>query len=675
MVAALLLPVGITTAADPASALPKEGDPITVEIAGQEPLNPVPGGAITFRGSITNSSDRTVEDLQVLLRVSSEPLGSRSEVNAVTDLTTSRRGVTISSTLTAVADELAAGTTAPFSITAPTSALPLGINGVYAFFVEARAASIGSFDTAIPVTWFPHPEELTPSRIVAASELRAPVDLTANNVLVSSTLLSSMANGGPLSNVATAGASAGASGIPISWLIDPAVTEAAVRLTDGSASFAASVSDVGAAKDSVAAWLRLVEEGASAVTSRTYLAPYAEVDASGVIDAGQLGLLDQSIAASPQAASAALPRQIEGLIAIPPGGNTSAGTLSAYAQRGVRQVVLASSALPTAQSLSYTPSGVAEVALPDGTTVTAIIPDDRLTAGLARPAATPAEQFRLQQGILADAAMISLELPLSSRTVVLLPEQGLNLAPGPYAGVLTALSQAPYTQLVDLPALLSPDVPRVGRNLALDPVDSDRLTTEYLSPIPGIEARLTAFSGVTVDPLAFESDFRAAILRSSSAHWRDDIARGQALLASVETDLTVEEQKVTTVSTGTVTFSGNVGNLPLTISNELDQAVEVGVLLQADPAVRLTFTPPGLVLIDAAKRVSIEIPVEVYGSGPLPVSVILTDRDGRPFITTGDLVIKSTATSMVAAAVAVVGAVTLVAMIVLRFRRKGTDQL
>ena len=92
--------------------------------------------------------------------------------------------------------------------------------------------------------------------------------------------------------------------------------------------------------------------------------------------------------------------------------------------------------------------------------------------------------------------------------------------------------------------------------------------------------------------------------------------RGERLLTTIDSELAPEEGKVTTVSTGSVTFSGNSGQLPLTISNGLDQAVEVGVLLQADPSVRLSFTPPGLVIVDAGKRASIEVSVEVYGTGP-----------------------------------------------------------
>jgi len=125
------------------------------------------------------------------------------------------------------------------------------------------------------------------------------------------------------------------------------------------------------------------------------------------------------------------------------------------------------------------------------------------------------------------------------------------------------------------------------------------------------------------------------------------------------------------VSTGTVTFSGNSGNLPLTISNGLDQAVEVGVLLEAEPSIRLAYAPPDMALVDAGRRVSVEIPVEVYGTGPLPVSVILTDRDGNAFISTGDLVIRSAATTMAAAVVAIVGAVAFLILVVWRFRKNG----
>lgn len=675
---AALLTISITVAilggaGGPAAALPREGDPIVVEVTSIEPQNPVPDGTVTLRGTVTNRSGLTVEDLDVLLRVSSEPLGSRSEVASVTDLTTARSGITQSFTLTDVADSLAPSSAAPYSISVETNDLPLGGNGVYAFFVEARSPSVGSFDTAIPITWFPSAAGLQPSRIVVTAPIAAPVDLSANGTLLSPTLTSSMAPGGSLYALAAANATAGDRGVPVSWLVDPAVADAAARLASGSAAFPGTVTDPGAARDVVATWLDAVVHGAAAEGATTLVTPFAAVDASALLDASMPELLQGAIDAAPEAAAEAK-ISAAGLIAVPPGGNTTSTTLNAYAAAAVRYVRLDHATAPPEDTLSYTPSGVMPIPLADGNSITAVFPDSALTDDLRRPAATPAEQLRMRQGLLADAAMITLELPISARTVVLEPPPDLAMDAEVYAGVLTALAEAPYVELVGLPALSEPDVPTVRRQLQLDEVDSQRLSAAYLEPIPGIEQRLDAFGAVTVDPLAFEVDYQSAIMRSVSGAWRDDLVAGQALLASVEQDLSAEEKKVTTVSTGTVTFSGSSGNLPLTISNDLDQAVEVGVLLQADPAVRLTFTPPDLVLVEAGKRVSIEIPVQIYGSGPLPVSVILTDRDGRPFITTGDLVIQSTAASMIAGAIAIIGAVAFLGLILWRFRRKGAAE-
>lgn len=656
-----------------AQALPTDdGDPLLVEVTGYDPVNPAPDGSITVTGQVTNRSQRDVKDLTALLRVSGEPLNSRSEVVAVTNQTTSRRGVGVESTATGVAGQLAPAATATVTVTAPVAALPLGANGVYAFFLEVRS-SAGSQRTAFPVPWFPAPETLNPSRIVVLNPIRAAVDLTAENTLQSQRLLTSMSSGGPLYDYAAAGARAAAANVPITWLIDPAVSTAALYLASGQATPPADAGDPDAARAAARDWLQTVSAGSSAPSALTYVTPYAEVDAAALISADIADLVGQSVSGAQPAAAASLPVR-NGLLAAPPQGNAGTGTLTAYAQAGVTSAILDEAVLPPARRLAYTPSGVAAVPLDGGAETTAIIPDSGLSRALQRPAATPAERFRLQSGLLAEAAMITLELPLSSRTVVMLPASGTPIPPDIYADLLTALNRAPYIRLAPLPALFEPEVPRVERRLTAVAPEPPPLSQTYLAPVPPLQQRLDAFGDITVDPLAFEQDYRAAILRSASANWRPDTERGSRLLASVGDDLAVQEQKVTTVSTGNVTFTGSTGTLPLTISNQLDQAVDVQVVLEADPAVRLTYTPPGLVRVDAGKRVSIEVPVEVFGNGPLPVSVILSDREGRPFLITANLVIRATGASVVAGIVAVLGAVALLVLVLWRFRRKGADR-
>lgn len=667
---ALLLSTG--PIAPRASAQQQDSEPVLVEVTAATPLSPAPDGTITVEGLVSNRSDRTLSNIQALLRVSGDPLRNRSEVVAVADLTTPRRGVAVEATITDVAPELAPAASAPITVTAPVAALPLGRNGVYAFFLEVRS-SAGRFTTSFPLPWFPAPDAIDPSRIVVMNPIRAAVDLTATGTLQSDALTASMEPGGPLYSYAAAGAAAAAAGVPITWLIDPAVTAAASDVASGSAGFADPRADPTAARAQADDWLQRLSAGSSAPSAWTYLTPYAEVDATAVIEAGMPNLLQEAIRSGPDAAAASVPVR-NGMLGAPPAGNAGAAALQAYADAAVSNVVLSEAVLPPTKTLTYTPSGVAAVSLADGAETTAIIPDNGLGLALQRPAATAAERFRLQAGILAEAAMLTLELPISSRTVVMLPPADAVIPPDVYAGVLTALNEAPYISLVGLPALLEPDVPRVDRLLQPVVADPPPLSGSYLAPIPPLESRLGAFEAVTVEPPTFAPDFRAALLRGASANWRADLDRGSALLDSIDTDLSSLEQQVTTVSTGSVTFTGSTGTLPLTISNGLQQAVDVGVVLQADPAFRLTYTPPGLVQIGAGKRVSIEIPVEVFGSGPLPVSVLLTDRDGRPFIETGDLVIRATAASRIAALVVLVGAVALLVLVFWRFRRKGAEQ-
>lgn len=666
-----LLGAWLTTAAPQAMALPEAGDPLLVEVTSYAPLNPAPDGTITVQGLVANRSDRDVSDLQALLRVSGEPLSSRSEVAAVTDLNTSRRGVAVESTLTNVARTLAPEVVAQVSVTAPLSALPLGRNGVYAMFLEVRS-SAGSYSTAFPMPWFPAADAVNPSRLVVLSPIRSAVDLTAGNALQSDHLLRTIQPGGGLYDIAAGGAQAAAAGVPFTWLIDPAVTAAATDIAAGQATLPGPGSSPQAAAASAAAWLQTVAAGAAAGSTLTYVTPYAEVDATAVIAAGMPDLLQQSVSGASEAATASLPIR-NGLIAAPPLGNTDADTMRAYARAGVQMMVIRDAVLPPEQRLAYTPSGVSTVPLGDGAEVNAIIPDTGLAEALQRPTVTAADQFRFQAGILADMAMITLELPLSSRTVVMLPPSDADIPADAYAALLAALNQAPYARMAALPALFEPEVPRVPRRVAAVTAVPPPLSTAYLAPIPPIEQRLGAFATVTAEPLLFEQDYRAALLRSASGNWRSRPDQGSALLAAVGGELTSQEQKVTTVSTGTVTFTGATGTLPLTISNGLTQAVDVGVLLESDPAVRLNYTPPGLVRVEAGRRVSVEIPVEVFGTGPLPVSVVLTDREGRPFIATGDLIIRSTGASVAAALVTILGAVALAILVFWRFRRRGTD--
>lgn len=654
----------------PAAAISSSPGPLQVQLTGLDPAAPAPGGTVSIVGSVVNTTDRPAREVSVVLRVSPTPLVSRAEVAAVLAQTTTRRGQAVPSTRAALAAELAPGAAAPFRITVPTQELPWQGNGVYALFVQA-AADVGSAAAAVPVPWLPAPQDVVPSGVAVVNPLLAPVDLTASGALLTDTLPRSMAPGGRLAALADAGAAAAAAGVPISWLVDPAVMAAAQGMADGTATFA----DGGGAGllQQVRQWLATVEAARAAPGASNATTGYGQVDATAVLRADEAELLDDSLALASSAGSGAAEPDastaVDLITPLPP-GTADPSAIDGLASRGAGTVVLSQDVAPPVQPQPFTPSGIGRWELAAGS-LAAVIPDPVLQQALEAASGSDSERFAARQSVLADLAMITLELPTSPRIVVLMPPPGAAPPADWYSALLQDLGRVPFIRPVGLPALLDPAAPAPQRTLVPTP-DAAALPVDYLAPVPALQQRLAAFADVVVGPLAFADDYRTALARSASIQWRPAQPLGSRLLAAIGDDLSGQEAKVTTISSGNVTLTGSSGILPLTLSNNLEQDVEVGVLLEGDPAIRLNFIPPALTVVGAGRRDVVEIPVEVFGTGPLPVSVTLIDRNGRPFITTGDLELRATAANRIAAGFAAVGGAMLLGMVVWRFRKRGS---
>jgi hypothetical protein len=643
-----------------------DGGGLQVDLTGAEPFAPAPGGLFTITGSVQNVGTRASGPVAAVLRVSPTPLVSRSEVALVADQESERRGQSVPATRTELASTLAPGASVPFRFSTPAEDLPWAGNGVYAVFVQADS-DLGTATASVPVPWIPAPQDLDPSRVAVVNPVLAPVDLSAANALLTDRLPRSMAPGGALAASAGSGAAALAAGVPVSWLADPAVLTTARGLAGGGATFSDSGGPSALAQ--VRQWVATVEAAFEAPGSTVYFTGYGQVDPAAVLRDDLPELLQQSLALSASAVQVQSP-QVAGVITPLPPGTADPATTAALTQRGAGTVVLSESVAPPSQGLAYTPSGIGRWSLPTGE-LTAVVPDSGLQRYLAQPLRTPGERYRTAQALLADLAMVTLELPTAPRTVVLMTPVGVAPPQDWYTSVLTAVGGAPFIRAVGLPALLAADAPGAVPRTLVGAADAGALPASYLAPVPPLQQRLDAFSQVVTEPLRFAADFQAAILRSASGQWRDQQPLGRELLRAVAADLDAEEAKVTTISSGTVTLSGNSGILPLTVSNALEQDVEVKVVLAADPPVRLNFIPPELTLVAAGKRSVVEIPVEVFGTGPLPVAVTLTDRTGRPFLTTGDLELRATAANRIAAGFAAVSGAMLVAMVLWRFKKRG----
>jgi hypothetical protein len=79
------------------------------------------------------------------------------------------------------------------------------------------------------------------------------------------------------------------------------------------------------------------------------------------------------------------------------------------------------------------------------------------------------------------------------------------------------------------------------------------------------------------------------------------------------------------------------------------------------------------VTVKAGQKAGLEVPIQVAGSQPLEVTVVLTDAQGGFFSDSATLQLQSTASTRIAAIVVGIGGVTLVLLVGFRLwrRRRG----
>lgn len=672
-------------------------DPEALEVGidAIRPTAPQPGDELRIRGTVSNTGSLPVSDVNVVLRVSPTPLVARYEVREVATGTTQRSGVPLLETSTQISERLDPGDVAEFRIIVDVDQLGLGPAAVHALFVQATGDTDEgqvSARTSVALPWIPAGSDVEPTGLVTLAEVQAPVARAASGAYLSEALAGSMAADGPLQRLVEGVGGAAAQGAPVAWVVDPAVVGAArdmaqgYRVGSGAAALVdAQSASTGQFAEQVATWSQSLTAALSQPSSETYTTAFADVDASALVRNGLSGQVSDAWARS-EGIAPSLGLDSDGSIAAPIGGSLSDEAAAQSAAEGISRAELDARSYPPEEALTYTPTGrVSVVAPPSG--MTAALPDELLTEALQDYTAGVTDDFETRQRLLADTAMVSLERPGLSRTLVLALDESLPAPAQWYSDTLVELSSVPWVETRTLPQLLAggaePALNQDGTGeaatesvrTALPYSDEDlELSADYLAPVPALLDRVEVLSQVVIDAAGYGQRFTDTLLLAQSEHYRSDPEEGRALIISVERSLAQEETKVRSVSNGQVTFAGGSGDIPLTIANDMDRAVRVGVLLRADPEVRLEYTPPGPIDIEPGKRRSIAVPVNVYGSGPLPVTVVLTDSEGRPFTESQTLQIQSTAASTVALAVVIGAGAVLLGLVAWRFvRHRGRD--
>ena len=686
---AVALALAPALVASPARA---DTGPLLVVLESMAPAVPGESDTLRLRGRIVNSSDDTVDDVSVRLRRSSRPVATRSDIAAVADAGLEVQGedpsdVTLDGTSIDVADSLAPGDLASFSVRVPVKALGLTDPGSYVIAVEAlgRIDGVDEFDerqgivrTFVP--WMPADTGIAPVSVAWLWPLAAWPAQTVTGALLDEQTPEALAPAGRLGQLVTLGQRhLGA----VSWIVDPALLQQARQMADGYQVLRDGEVVVGNADAVATGWLDQV--GTATQLSGVEVMPYADVDASALTRGGMSTDVVRAVTLAPRIAAQSLGEQPDDVLYWAPFGRLDQPALDVLASAGVTTVVLSGGSIPGSDPDAGTGAGAG--ALPDGGQATmalatdagavrAVITDAGLDRVLALPQRTAADVVTARQQFLAETATAAVRLQdagiVGGTLVAAPPSVRWTATASLVTPLLRAIRSAPWLRPVTLQQLLAAPATEAARRRAGygERAREQELSRRYVAALSRTNTTLGTFTSIIDNPVGVTEPFSEALLRASSSAWRTQPGVGTELLDTIRVDLGEQIERVRVLSKGTITLSGDSGSVPVTIANDLDRAVTVGVLLRGRPGLRLASEPVRDIRIEAGRMASVELDARVVGGDPLAVEVQLIDAEGQDYGQPATITLMSTAYARAAAWVVALAFVAIVIFVIVGIVRR-----
>jgi Family of unknown function (DUF6049) len=587
--------IGLTSG--PALAAPLQTElrlttlaPITVEAGG------------TLRTVGTFSTSRTLDDVVVRLEVGTTAFLSRA---AITEAASTPP---VTTPVFGAADELGkvrADSTRRFRIQVATDDLPFYGAGVFPLRVVAVDVQTGTVlsETSTFLPYAPEGVGVSPSRLL----MFWPVIGTPPGAAADPTALGAdLSAGGRLSVLTRTGA-----GAPATWLVDPAVLDAAATLGTPDAQ----------------GWLDSYLTGSA--DQDVMLLPYADPDAAAIGAADEPRMLRAARAKGDK-----VYRRIAGPTAPadlvwPAEGAGDQATIDVAGRAGSSLMLLDEENSPLVTPLTYTPSG--RVSWPDPE-LELLLADPAASALVATPASTPTDVLLARQRFLAETLLHALEL-YDPRLLVVAPPRRWDPSPLWADELVTAVRKASWLNPVSLEEAVSPSAPTVER---VDPTIPESAASRQL-PTSMVDAAVQGLvdnrrlAGILSQPQRLSGPIDDALYSSISTAWRDDPVAAETAQQATLDRLAGLRSRVRIISRGG-TLSDDRGTFPVTLRNQLDQAVVVRLALtSADPLRLRVDGPADPIRVGPDETVSVSVELDAVTSGRLTFDAQLQTPRGTPY--------------------------------------------
>ncbi len=621
------------------------GDPMLVRINSLSPATLPESGPVTIRGSVVNRSEDTWTDPKVYPLNSTAPMTTVAELRAAAALdptTFVGERITTPGVFVDLPD-LAPGEKASFRLRVPRSELLAnglsGLPGIYWVGAQVLAADEDGVRDGLAkgrdrmfVPLVGEVEEpvstsiVVPLRRTALSDEAGLADPEA--------WATDLGPDGRLTNLVEFVDAA--DGLPVTWLVDPAVLDAAARLAEGNParSITATLpaeeeeeeSSGGGASGEVGSPLALAAEGwleqvvESLSEHRVLALPYGDLDvaAAGSHRPGfyetardlSLETLDELDITARSAV-------------VPPSGLLNSAGLNAAAGS---EVLVSDEALGLAELPPD--AGPPSMVLIGGELVS--VYDSALTAS-----AGPSRTIQLRQRILAEAALRA----IAGSDEGLLVSLPFDFDPGSSASRFFAGLEQPYLDLASGSPTPSADVGEVTQL-----VYTQRQVERELDADAFDAAAALIESGESLDRVLPDNDEIGGRLLQEAMTTTSYLVRelpitANAAAADALTWSREQLSRVTIVAPDFVILSARTGPFAVTLRNRLPERVSIQI--RASSNRRLTVEAPEEIILEPESQVSVNLSATARSIGVTSVRLLVTDEDGQPLGDQAEVSVRS----------------------------------
>lgn len=688
-VAALAVTTGILTtpaAAAQESPSPADEPAVRVSLSTVDPAVPEPGGTLTLDGTVENVGDEPLGNVQAVLRFDEDPLEDRTDVRRVAtdrDVAWGQRDpVFFDAELGG--EELSPDETDDFTVSVMVDDIDLAEPGVYAIGIDIRATPIEDGDllvderftastTRTVIPWLTDDDLLPQVPVTLLWPLAAQPSVLPDGTLFGDGLAEQIGAGGSLSGLVAAPGDA-----PVTWGVDPDLLATVAAMAQG---YAVSSTDgttaEGTGADDAAAWLEaytVATEGAQPL-----LMPFAnpDIEALAAADSATAAQIARDAFAATRTFAGDEAASARHEVAWPPGGTVGEDALATYASANAATVLLSGKAVTpeTDEVRARVRAGDSEMdaVITDGGLDTAIAD----AAGADDPAAGA---VALRQSWLAETAMAALDAAVSgglddgtdagAAPLAATAPYGWQPDPAVAQALIDVWTETEWIEPTPLPSLAVPESPTVvAPRSEVDTVPAP-LPSDYVAAVTDLRERGAQYAALLAEPDGVTSRLDAAVLRSASSGWRSDRTAGEAYTAAATATATSGLDQVSVQVPPSVTLSSSKGTFPLTVSNDLDQPVLVGLQLLPDNPDRMSVAEVTDIRVEAGEKATVEVTAEAAVNGKVPVTVQLTDVDGSPLGSSQRTIVNATDYGTIGWVVVGGAAAMLLAAAVLRPRRR-----